>query len=174
MYIGIVTTTYSTSFFVPTILRQLGWTALRAQVMSIPVYVAAVVCSLTVAWASDKLRHRFGFLLLGGCTATVGYIILLNMFSVHVAVRYFAVYTLVAGGTITQTISIVWVNNTMAGHYKRGVSSAMMVGFGNLGGIIARLVYLPLYRHAKGHFVNEMVVTFTCLPRHHDIMLAME
>lgn len=35
MYLGIVTSTYATSFFIPTILRQLGWTSLRAQVMSI-------------------------------------------------------------------------------------------------------------------------------------------
>ena len=36
MYLGIVNTGYSTSFFTPTILSQLGWTSIRAQVMSIP------------------------------------------------------------------------------------------------------------------------------------------
>jgi hypothetical protein len=140
MYIGIVTTSYSSAFFVPTILKQLGWTSLRAQVMSIPIWVVGAVCSLTVAWVSDKLKHRFGFLLLGCASATTGYIILLNMYSVRVGVRYFGVYTLVLGATVAQPAAVVWVNNTMAGHIKRGVSSAMMIGFGNISGIIARFV----------------------------------
>lgn len=122
--------------------------------MSIPVYVSAMVCSLTIAWTSDKLKHRYTFLLLGCFTASIGYIILLNMFRVHVGVRYFAVYTLVAGGTIAQTLSIVWVSNTMAGHYKRGVSSAMMVGFGNIGGIIARYVQ---WESSKGRRMNGLM-----------------
>jgi hypothetical protein len=36
MYFGIVNTGYATSFFTPTILRQLGWTSVRAQVINIP------------------------------------------------------------------------------------------------------------------------------------------
>lgn len=140
MYIGIVTTSYSTSFFVPTILRQLGWTALRAQVMSIPIWLTAAVMSLAHAWLSDWVRHRFAFVICGCLWATVGYVILLNMFTVAVGVRYFGVFTLVIGCAVAQPAAVVWVNNTMAGHYKKGISSAMMIGFGNISGIIARFV----------------------------------
>lgn len=138
MYLGVVTTSYSGSFFTPTILRQLGWTAIRAQVMSIPIFIFATVCALTVAFLSDKIKHRFGFIVAGCLIASIGYIILLNMHSVKVGVRYFALFTIVGGAYIAQPIALVWMSNNVAGHYKTGISAAMQVGFGNLGGIIAR------------------------------------
>jgi mannose/fructose/N-acetylgalactosamine-specific phosphotransferase system component IIC len=105
--------------------------------MSIPIFAVATVCSLTTAVVSDRLRHRFGFII-GGCLlATIGYAILLNMHRVQVGVRYFALFIIVSGGYIAQPITLVWVSNNVSGHYKRAVSSAMMVGWGNTGGIVA-------------------------------------
>ncbi|KAF5975630.1 nicotinamide mononucleotide permease [Fusarium bulbicola] len=142
MYMGIVTTSYSGSFFTPTILRQLGWTSIRAQIMSIPIFLFATACALVSAIASDKTKHRSGFIL-GGCLfTTVGYVILLNMMSVSVAIRYMALFFIVGGGYIAQPIVLVWVSNNMAGHYKLGVASAMQIGFGNIGGIIASNIFV--------------------------------
>jgi hypothetical protein len=42
-----------------------------------------------------------------------------------------------------QPVTIVWLNNNMGGHLKRGVSSAMQIGLGNCAGIIASNIYLP-------------------------------
>ncbi|KAG7410616.1 major facilitator superfamily domain-containing protein [Fusarium sp. MPI-SDFR-AT-0072] len=142
MYMGIVTTSYSGSFFTPTILRQLGWTSIRAQIMSIPIFLFATMCALVSAIASDKTKHRSGFIL-GGCLfTTVGYVILLNMMSVSVGIRYMALFFIVGGGYIAQPIVLVWVSNNMAGHYKLGVASAMQIGFGNIGGIIASNIFV--------------------------------
>ncbi|KAJ4034213.1 hypothetical protein NW756_013954 [Fusarium oxysporum] len=138
MYMGIVTTSYSGSFFTPTILRQLGWTSIRAQIMSIPIFLFATVCALVSAIASDKTKHRSGSILVGCLFTTVGYVILLNMMSVSVGIRYMALFFIVAGGYIAQPIVLVWVSNNMAGHYKLGVASAMQIRIGNVGGIIAR------------------------------------
>jgi hypothetical protein len=142
MYLGIVTTSYSGAFFTPTILKQLGWTSIHAQVMSIPIYIVATILSFTTAVLTDKLEHRFGFIIFGCSVATVGYAILLNMKSLPVGARYFAVYAITAGGYIAQPVTIVWLSNNVSGHYKRGVSSAMQIGLGNIGGIIASNIYL--------------------------------
>jgi len=40
MYMGIVNTGYSGSFFVPTIIRELGYTSASAQIRSIPIALA--------------------------------------------------------------------------------------------------------------------------------------
>ncbi|KAK5468804.1 hypothetical protein LTR20_003150 [Exophiala xenobiotica] len=133
---------YSGALFTPTILKQLGWTSIHAQVMSIPIFVAATIFALTAAVLSDRLRHRFGFILTGCVVTTIGYVILLNMEHVAVGARYFALYLVICGGYIAQPITLVWVNNNMSGHYKRGVSSALMVGFGNCGGIVASNMFL--------------------------------
>ena len=142
MYLGIVNTGYSTSFFTPTILTQLGWTSIRAQVMSIPIFIVATVLALTTAVITDKLQHRFTAIIVGCCVATIGYAILLNMDRVPVGARYFALYAITGGGYIAQPVTIVWLSNNVSGHYKRAVSSAMQIGLGNCGGIIASNIYL--------------------------------
>jgi hypothetical protein len=48
----------------------------------------------------------------------------------------------VSGGFIAQPVVIAWAQNNAAGHYKKSVSSAMMIGFGNCGGIIASNIYI--------------------------------
>jgi cyanate permease len=122
MYLGIVNTGYATSFFTPTILTQLGWKSIHAQVMSIPIYIVATVLALITAVTTDRLRHRFGAIIIGCCVATTGYAILLNMKHVPVGARYFALYLIAGGGYIAQPVILVWLSNNVGGHYKRGVS----------------------------------------------------
>ncbi|KAJ5332394.1 uncharacterized protein N7506_006177 [Penicillium brevicompactum] len=141
MYFGIVNTGYATSFFTPTILKQLGWTSVRAQVMSIPIYLVATVIALTTAFASDRLRHRFAFTITGCIIATIGYVLLLCQSSVPVGARYFALYAITGGGYMTQPILMGWLSNNMAGHYKQSIASAMQIGFGNCGGLVASNVF---------------------------------
>lgn len=142
MYLGVTNTGYSTSFFTPTILKQLGWTAVRAQILTIPIYIVAAVACLTSAFLTDYFRHRYAFAMIGVVVASIGYIILLAQHSVSVGGRYFAVYLVMAGGYITQPITLVWLSNNMGGHYKRSINAAMQVGFGNIGGIIASNIYI--------------------------------
>ena len=141
-YMGIVQTGYATSFFTPTILRQLGWTAIRAQVMSIPIFICATIFALITAFVTDRLKHRFSFIVIGCCIATIGYAILLDMLDVPVGARYFALFLITTGGYIAQPVVLVWLSNNVSGHYKRGVSSAVQIGIGNIGGIVASNVYL--------------------------------
>ena len=142
MYLGVTNTGYSTSFFTPTILSQLGWTAVRAQVLSIPIYVFSSVICLTIALLTDRLRHRYAFAMLGIIVSSIGYIILLAQHHVSVGGRYIAIYLIMAGGYITQPITLVWLSNNMGGHYKRSINAAMQIGFGNAGGIIASNIYI--------------------------------
>ncbi|OQD85747.1 hypothetical protein PENANT_c009G09215 [Penicillium antarcticum] len=151
MYFGIVNTGYATSFFTPTILKQLGWTSVRAQVMSIPIYLVATVIALVTAFASDRLRHRFAFTLTGCIIATIG--------SVPVGARYFALYAITGGGYMTQPILMGWLSNNMAGHYKQSIASAMQIGFGNCGGLVASNVFFdseaPTYATGFGNRLRE-------------------
>ncbi|KIW65991.1 hypothetical protein PV04_08203 [Phialophora macrospora] len=154
IFLGITVTTYSVVFFLPTILKQLGWTSIRAQVMSIPVFVVAAVLTLAAALISDHLKERYVVLMTGCLLAVIGYAILLSMKSVPVGARYFAVYLIAGGGYSAQTICIVWLSNNMGGHYKRAIGVAMQVGFGNIAGIIASFIYLqseaPTYHTGFG------------------------
>ncbi|PCD27071.1 hypothetical protein AU210_013486 [Fusarium oxysporum f. sp. radicis-cucumerinum] len=141
-YFGIVNNGYAGSFFIPTILREMGYAAERAQVLTIPVYIVATIGCLSAAYLADRLRHRYGFTMFGVVMTSIGYILLLLQHQVPTAARYFALFLLVTGGYITQPVVLGWLSNTMGGHYKRSIASAAQVGFGNLGGIVASNVYL--------------------------------
>lgn len=100
--------------------------------MSIPIFIVATVLALSAALLSDRLKHRFGFIIAGCMVATTGYSILLAMHQVTVGVRYFAIFLIVGGGYIAQPIVLVWLSNNLGGHYKRGVGAALQVGLGNV------------------------------------------
>jgi hypothetical protein len=146
MYISVVNSSYALSFFTPTIINEMGYKAEAAQVRSIPVFVVAAVASVATAAWSDRLRHRFGFIIGGILVATAGYAVMLNYDRVPVGAKYAALFLVVSGGFIAQPVVIAWAQNNTAGHYKRSISSAMMIGFGNCGGIIASNIYITSER----------------------------
>ncbi|KAJ5412652.1 uncharacterized protein N7487_007011 [Penicillium crustosum] len=154
MYLGALNTGYAASFFIPSILRDMGWTSLMAQVMSVPIYIVAAIITLCTAILSDKTKHRFGFVLLGCSCATIGYSILLAQQTVPVGVQYFALFAVTGGGFIAQPILIGWLSNNMSGHYKQAIASAMQIGFGNCGGLFASNIFLsseaPFYPTGYG------------------------
>jgi MFS family permease len=142
MYLSVAVTGYSISFFTPTILKELGWTALRTQVMTVPVYMCAGCVTIIVAVFSDLLRHRYAFTILGLTIAVIGYAILLHSKAVTPGTRYLAIYFVSTGGFITQPITVAWLNNNMGGHYKRAIAAAVQIGLGNCGGLIASNIYI--------------------------------
>lgn len=120
----------------------MGYAAERAQVLTIPVYIVATIGCLTAAFLADRLRHRYSFTMIGILVMTVGYVLLLCQQNVPTAARYFSLFMLVTGGYITQPVLLGWLSNTMSGHYKRSISSAVQIGIGNVGGIVASNVFL--------------------------------
>lgn len=142
MYMSVINSSSSLSFFTPTILNEMGYKAEAAQVRSIPIFVVGAVASIATAAWSDYLRHRFGFVLGGILTATAGYAIMLNYARVPVEAKYGALFLIAGGGFVAHPIVTAWAQNNAAGHYKRSISSAMMLSIGNCGAIIASNIYI--------------------------------
>ncbi|KAF2168123.1 hypothetical protein M409DRAFT_65638 [Zasmidium cellare ATCC 36951] len=163
MFFGIVNTNYSTNFFIPTILVEMGYKAVEAQVYTIPIYAVAAVFCLSLCYLSDRLKHRFAFILFGVLLGFIGYVILLTQQGLPVGAKYFALFTLVTCGYIVQPISVSWLMNNVGGHYKRAFASAAQIGWGNAGGIVASNIYItseaPFYK--TGYGVSIALLLFT-------------
>jgi cyanate permease len=54
---------YSFALFLPTIIRNMGYTANNAQLMSVPPYVFACIFTISASWFADRVRQRGVFLL---------------------------------------------------------------------------------------------------------------
>ncbi|KAI9821280.1 MAG: hypothetical protein M1827_004016 [Pycnora praestabilis] len=169
MYFGVVVTGYSTSYFTPTILAELGWTSTKAQVYSIPIYIFAAVAALLTAWLTDKLHHRFGFIVFGNMVAAIGYIILLCQgpakTGLTAGVKYMAVYFITVGVYIAFPVTLVWLGNNLSGHYKRAIGSAIQIGFGNMGGFVAVNVWFTKQapRYTTGYSIGLGFVLLSAL-----------
>jgi hypothetical protein len=117
MYMGVVNTGYATSFFIPTIIEQLGFTAEGSQVQSILVFMVAAILALATAWTADRVKHRYTITILSVTVAAAGYVILLCQDSVSTGVRYFACFLITGGGYMTQPVTWVWLSNVRIDHH---------------------------------------------------------
>jgi len=111
MYMGVVNTGYATSFFIPTIIQEMGFTAAISQVRSIPIFIVAAIVALVVAWSTDRLKHRYGFTIAGVMVGLIGYVILLCQDRVPTGVKYLACFFITTGGYMTQPVTWVWLSN---------------------------------------------------------------
>ncbi|KAL8698788.1 MAG: hypothetical protein Q9201_006380 [Fulgogasparrea decipioides] len=142
MYFGTCVSNYSISYYLPTVLSELGYSASDAQVQTIPIYAAGLVAALVTAWTSDRLRHRFSFVIVGAGINVIGYIVLLAQAKVFVKVRYMALYFIECGLWTGAPVEIVWVTSNLGGHYKRAVGSGIVVAMANMSGFISSNVFI--------------------------------
>ena len=54
---------YSFALFLPTIIKNMGYTSNEAQLMSVPPYVFACIFTISASWYADRVKKRGIFLL---------------------------------------------------------------------------------------------------------------
>ncbi|QGI75191.1 unnamed protein product [Fusarium fujikuroi] len=145
---GTFTGVYSYSLFLPTIIRDLGYSSTTAQLMSTPPYLVACFVCVVAGWWADKIQQRGVFMIVFITMAGLGLILLMAVR--HSGVRYFGCFLLASGIFPSVPQGIAWNSNNIGGSLKRGVGIAMNVSCGNLGGIIAS--YLFLKKDAPRYF----------------------
>jgi hypothetical protein len=97
--------------FLPSIIRDMGFSSITAQGLSAPPYLFAFVVVVATAYYSDRLQSRSSFIMLHSLLATMGYgTIALSGFlrTDNTVVRYIALYPAVAGFFSAITIIITW------------------------------------------------------------------
>lgn len=81
--------------FLPTILKDMGYTAINAQGLSAPPSFAAFLFALITTWIADKTQQRCLVLVITSAIGGIGYIILATVETI--GVRYFATFLASAG-----------------------------------------------------------------------------
>jgi MFS family permease len=73
MLLGVGIGIYSLAFFIPTILKDSGYTAVKAQLYSIPPGICGITMSLLFAFLADMYNHRFSFAIIAITLAITGF-----------------------------------------------------------------------------------------------------
>jgi len=139
IYMGTDGSLYAFSLFLPTIIRELGYTSTTANLLSVPPYAAAAIATVAVGWYADRTKRRGLCNIVMSMFGIVGFAMLLG--SQKPGVKYAGTFLGAVGiyPTIANTIS--WCSNNVEGVYKRGVTLGIVIGWGNLNGVVASNIY---------------------------------
>ncbi|RDW62295.1 hypothetical protein BP6252_11728 [Coleophoma cylindrospora] len=134
---------YTLSLFLPTIIKNLGYTAAQAQLLTVPPYAVAAILTVIVAVLAEKTQKRSPFILASSSLAIVGYIILLTAPIHKPGVSYFGTILAATGIYPSCAIVLSWAAANVSGQAKRATATAMTITIGNLGAVLGTQLYRP-------------------------------
>jgi len=139
IYCGAVMPLYAFSLFLPTIIRQLGYSSTRANLLSVPPYAAAAVLTVFIGWLADRTGQR------GLCNICVSFMgiagFAMQLGASQPGVKYAGTFLGALGIYPCIANTITWASNNSEGVYKRGVTLGFVIGWGNLNGVVSSNIY---------------------------------
>ncbi|KAI4867807.1 MFS general substrate transporter [Hypoxylon rubiginosum] len=152
VYWGIVCPLYGISLFLPSIIRNLGYSSSAAQLMTVPIYITAAILAVVFAFLSDRVGKRSPFVILLLLLMMVGFSMCIS--STNPRVIYGGVFIVACAIYPAFPGVVTWLSNNLAGSYKRSAGMAIQIGIGNLGGAMASNFYRqkdsPQYKLGHG------------------------
>ncbi|KZV95186.1 MFS general substrate transporter [Exidia glandulosa HHB12029] len=139
MYLCSTMPSYAFSYFLPVILNGMGFSVRDAQLLSSPPYIFAVLLGLLAARMSDKYNKRAPFILAQAAITIIG--VCLTAFTTGNGSRYFGTFLGLFGCQANIPAVVAYQANNIAGQSKRSFSSALVVGLGGIGGIVASVAF---------------------------------
>lgn len=154
--------TYGFTATVPAVVTDLGYTSANAQLMTIPIYVVAMIATVIVAFWSDHVQQRTPFIMGGFAIGVVGFIAELAIpHPKYPGVTYFFLFLVATGLYCPFTCIVTLIANNLAPSSKRAVGMALLISVGNMGGICGSNIYLA--RQKPKYTVGFAVCLTTCV-----------
>ncbi|KGO40484.1 Major facilitator superfamily domain, general substrate transporter [Penicillium expansum] len=157
--------TYSLSYTLPTMVANLGYTAVKAQVMTTPPYIFATCVCVAVGYISDQTQRRYLCIMGAYTLGLIGIIIL--WITVHhpsiPGVSYFAIFLAAAGYSAQAPIVGAWTASNITNPSKRAAAIGLLMLLGSVGGgSIGSNIYIsseaPTYPLGFGFSVGATVL----------------
>ncbi|KAF4629285.1 hypothetical protein G7Y89_g8861 [Cudoniella acicularis] len=148
MYFSTNVSFSSLPVFLPTILTQMGFSAIDSQGLSAPPYFVSFLVVILTTYIADRTGQRGIIILVLSFIGGIGYILLATTSAT--STRYFGVY-LAAVGVFPTIINILpWVLNNQGSDTKRGAGIAILNLVGQCGPILGTRIFpatdAPYYR----------------------------
>ncbi|KAL1648133.1 hypothetical protein SLS58_002460 [Diplodia intermedia] len=161
---------YGFTTFLPKIVNGLGYSSVYANLMTVPIYIWGLCTFLFTAYMSDRQRQR-GYWIAGPLVfLVIGYAMLISVDSV--GVRYFACFgkstnpeqalarradkeqraVAVMGIYPTTGLSMMWLQDNAAQHFKRATMVGGALTLGNTAGVAVGQIFTTASspRYIKG------------------------
>ncbi|QRD92099.1 major facilitator superfamily domain-containing protein [Aspergillus flavus] len=173
IYFGISTPFSSLSLFTPAITSGLGYTSLRAQLMTVPPWAVAYVVTTAAAWSADhfnwyavysprrgKFNSAFSFI---GAMGFLASAVLPPDAYLH---RYGCLIVATSGAFACIPPLLGWLSSNLRSTAGTGLAIALNVSVGAPGQIVGVWIYKA--NEAKrgyptGHWTNAALLLFVCV-----------
>lgn len=150
IYMGADMPLYAFSLFLPSIVTAMGYTnPNHAQLMSVPPYACAAVITISVGLYADRTKRRGLSNICFSLVGVTGFALLLGSQNPHV--KYVGVCLGAIGIYPCIANTVTWVSNNTEGVYKRGITMGIVIGWGNLNGVISSNIYYKSPKYTVGH-----------------------
>ncbi|RUP50675.1 major facilitator superfamily domain-containing protein [Jimgerdemannia flammicorona] len=164
IYLLMNVTAGTISYFMPTLVKNLGYISTTAQLMTAPPYLFAVVCALINAIHSDRKKERMWHIVVPMTVAMIGFI--LNATVTNSSVLYFAIFLCAAGIWSAVPTILSWTQNIISEpDEKRAVAISTLNMIGNLSSVYGAQLYPSSDgpRYIPGHSSNAVFCAFAVI-----------
>lgn len=163
MYFSCNVSFSSLPVFLPTILKDMGFSAINAQGLTAPPFFLSFLVTITTAYIADRTQQRGLMLMVLTVVGGTGYVILAAATSV--GARYFGVFMAAAGIFPAIANILPWVLNNQGSDTRRGAGIVLLNVVGQCGPLLGTRLYPadegPFY--VKGQAVCAAFMFFTTL-----------
>ncbi|KAJ5142284.1 MOSC N-terminal beta barrel [Penicillium atrosanguineum] len=163
MYFSCNVSFSSLPVFLPTILKEMGFTAINAQGLTAPPFFASFLATIATTWVADRIQQRG--LMIAGLSAIGGVGYILCATCTAVGPRYFGVF-LAACGVFPSIANILpWVLNNQGSDTRRGGGIILLNIIGQCGPFLGTNVFpdKEAPRFIKGMSICAAFMFFTTI-----------
>lgn len=135
--------------FLPTIIEDMGYSALRSQALAAPPYLVAFVVVLLTSLSSDKHNTRSSYIIAVALLSAISYGLNALAGALHTVIgpdatlvlRYVSVYGAASGFFSAITLIITWTLNNQHGSSAKGTGIAILNIVGQCGPLLGTRLY---------------------------------
>ncbi|KAI1490226.1 major facilitator superfamily domain-containing protein [Biscogniauxia mediterranea] len=131
--------------FLPTVVKNLGFTSTTALLLTCPPYICACVVSLVLAWSSGRFHERTWHITAGFAVAIVGFVTAVS--TLDVVGRYIACFIFPAGVYSVNSVIVGWTATTLSQSQEK---KAVALAISNVSGQIAQIYGAYLWPESDG------------------------
>ncbi|KAF9892343.1 hypothetical protein FE257_002120 [Aspergillus nanangensis] len=165
IYFGISTPFSSLSLFTPAITSGLGYTNLRAQLMTVPPWAAAYVVTTVVAWSADHFNSRGLHSALFAFIGAMGFLASAVLPPDAYLHRYGCLIVATSGAFACIPPLLGWLSANLRSTAGTGLAIALNVSVGAPGQIVGVWIYKSneaKQGYPTGHWTNAALLLFVC------------
>ena len=134
--------------------------AAKANLLTVPPYVAGACMLWAFAFWSDRCRQRVLPILFGLLILLIGLIATVVLPKEAYTLRYLSLVVLLSGSFVASPLTVAWLTNNIPDPGKRSIVLGIN-GWGNLAGVIAAIIFSP--RFEKEGYIIPFWITLACV-----------